>query len=86
MRQQYATLGPALADSGLQPASKLVAKDRGKGQAAAMGNWNALGAAAYANRFLNKRHDLNQNWEWLHIRGAQVGVPPTVRTSSPGCT
>ena len=38
-----------------------------------MGGWNALGAAAYGNVFLGQRYDLTQNWEWLHIRGAQLG-------------
>lgn len=46
---------------------------RGEGQEKAMSKWNALGAAAYANRFHNQNFDLHQNWEWLHIRGAQIG-------------
>ncbi|HMQ62428.1 MAG TPA: hypothetical protein PKE06_17250, partial [Flavilitoribacter sp.] len=45
----------------------------GEGQEKAMSEWNALGAAAYANRFYGKPFDLNQNWEWLHVRGAQIG-------------
>ncbi len=46
---------------------------RGEGQEKAMSKWNALGAAAYANRFHNQNFDLRQNWEWLHVRGAQIG-------------
>ena len=37
------------------------------------GGRNALGAAAYGNVFLGRTYDLAQNWEWLHIRGAQLG-------------
>lgn len=51
----------------------LTSRDRGDGQAKAMQSWNALGAAAFANRFYGKNFPLNQNWEWLHIRGAQIG-------------
>jgi hypothetical protein len=46
---------------------------RESGQNEAMAKWSALGAAAYANRFLGARLDLGQNWEWLHVRGAQIG-------------
>lgn len=46
---------------------------RGEGQAKAMHNWNALGAAAFANKAYGKRFDLSQNWEWLHIRASQIG-------------
>jgi hypothetical protein len=69
----YGTLGPATADSGWIAGTGLNARDRGVGQTAAMGGWNALGAAAYGNVFLGHHHDLAQNWEWLHIRGAQLG-------------
>jgi hypothetical protein len=71
--RKYARLGPAAGASAWIRSDALVAKDRGAGQAAAMQQWNALGAAAYANRYLAKRYDLAQNWEWLHVRGAQIG-------------
>jgi hypothetical protein len=74
MNQSYGQLKVATADSGWIPGTEMTAsRDRGEGQALAMANWNALGAAAYANRFLGKAYDLNQNWEWLHLRGAQIG-------------
>lgn len=41
-----------------------------------MGKRNALGAIAFHNAFrhANGRHiDTNQNFEWLHVRGAQIG-------------
>jgi hypothetical protein len=69
----YGTLGPATADSGWIAGTGLNARDRGVGQTGAMGGWNALGAAAYGNVFLGRTYDLTQNWEWLHIRGAQLG-------------
>jgi hypothetical protein len=46
---------------------------RGKGQASAMKGWNALGAAAFANHKHGKTYDVSQDWEWLHIQGAQLG-------------
>lgn len=42
-------------------------------QAQAMGNWNALGAAAYAKQVLGMNLSINQEWEWLHIQGVQNG-------------
>ncbi|CAL1519569.1 DUF4157 domain-containing protein [Chitinophaga sp. MM2321] len=53
--------------------SSFVTKGRGEGQAKAMNNWNALGAAAFANQFYGQKFDLSQNWEWLHIRASQIG-------------
>src|SRR5690606_28456733 len=53
--------------------TNLTTVDRGEGQMAARDKWNALGAAAYANRQFGTNYDLNQNWEWLHIQGAQIG-------------
>lgn len=38
-----------------------------------MNDWNARGAAAFANRYAGAAFNLDQNWEWLHIRGAQIG-------------
>ncbi|MGH2732989.1 MAG: hypothetical protein ACRDJG_08655 [Actinomycetota bacterium] len=51
----------------------LTSRGREEGQSQAMGNWNALGAAAFANRLYGYNLALDQNWEWLHIRGAQIG-------------
>jgi hypothetical protein len=45
-------------------------------QSAEMGGWNALGAAAFHNKFRADKGGtvpLTHNWEWLHIRGAQIG-------------
>jgi hypothetical protein len=40
----------------------------------AMGGWNALGMAAYASRALSRNDlKLDQDYEWLHIRGVQNG-------------
>jgi hypothetical protein len=70
----YGQLTAATADSGWVPGTEMTAsRDRGDGQALAMKNWNALGAAAYANRFMGRALNLKQNWEWLHVRGAQIG-------------
>lgn len=47
---------------------------RGKGQYVAMGKWNALAYAAY---WYHHAHGdkvvLGQDWEWLHVQGAQNG-------------
>jgi hypothetical protein len=51
-------------------------QDRGAGQYKAMNNWNALGYAAYMFHHKRPEHpelNLNQDCEWLHIRGAQNG-------------
>jgi hypothetical protein len=61
-------------DDGWIPGTQLqAARGRETGQNLAMANWNAKGAAAYANRFLGGQLDLAQDWEWLHLRGAQIG-------------
>lgn len=74
LRGELGRLPTATADSGWIPGTDLTApKDRGDGQAAAMGNWNALGAAACANLAAGAGFDVGQNWEWLHVRGAQLG-------------
>ncbi|UXH80674.1 hypothetical protein [Roseateles amylovorans] len=39
----------------------------------AMDKWNALGMAAYAKKVLGFNLALNQDYEWLHIRGVQNG-------------
>lgn len=51
----------------------LTPRNRGDGQMMAMGKWNALGAAAFVNKAYGRKLPLDQNWEWLHVRGAQVG-------------
>ncbi|MFE0174927.1 DUF4157 domain-containing protein [Streptomyces sp. NPDC059002] len=70
---QFQALPAVTPDTGWVPGTGIRAVDRGAGQDAAMGNWNALAAAAYANRFLEGSAPMNQNWEWLHVRGAQLG-------------
>lgn len=52
-------------------------KSRGKGQEHAMSGWNALGYAAYCLVRKKIGVNLKQDWEWLHIRGAQNGGPTT---------
>jgi hypothetical protein len=59
-------------------------KDRGDGQTKAMGGWNALGAAAFANRVYGSSLRLDQNWEWLHVRGAQIGGATQAGNLVPG--
>lgn len=73
LKLEYSKLGTPRSDSGWLAGTGLNRKDRGEGQAKAMGNWNALGAAAYANKFLGANYPMDQNWEWLHIQGAQIG-------------
>jgi hypothetical protein len=80
----YGRLSPAIVDTGWRAGTTLTKVDRGDGQAAAMDKWNALGAAAYSNRFLGTAYDLNQNWEWLHIQGAQIGGATTGGNLVPG--
>lgn len=46
---------------------------RGKGQFAAMGKWNALAYAAYWFHHGKPELKLGQDWEWLHVQGAQNG-------------
>lgn len=60
-------------NKGWQLGTKLTRTDRGDGQAKAMGNWNALGVAAYSNARFGTNYPLGQNWEWLHMQGAQIG-------------
>lgn len=42
-------------------------------QSEAMGKWNALAAAAFYNAKEGGSLPMNHNWEWLHVRGAQIG-------------
>lgn len=70
---KFNALPAATASSGWIPGTNLVPLDRGEGQSAAMNDWNARGAAAFANRYAGAAFNLDQNWEWLHIRGAQIG-------------
>lgn len=69
----FNTLPAVTADSGWVPGTQLVTVNRGEGQVKAMNGWNALGAAAFANRQGVAHFDLQQNWEWLHVQGAQIG-------------
>jgi|GEM_PF-5750076 len=49
--------------------------NRGGTQSAAMDDWNALAAAAYAKDVEGTANgiDINQDFEWLHIKGVQNG-------------
>lgn len=73
----FNALPAVTADSGWVPGTRLVTVDRGEGQVKAMKGWNALGAAAFANRQGLGPYDLGQNWEWLHVQGAQIGGATT---------
>ncbi|MEU9117871.1 DUF4157 domain-containing protein [Streptomyces sp. NPDC048483] len=73
VHREFRGLPAADATSGWVSGRTISTMDRGSGQDAAMHNWNALAAAAYARQFLNMHLPLDQNWEWLHIRGAQLG-------------
>ncbi|MER6048553.1 DUF4157 domain-containing protein [Streptomyces sp. NPDC001793] len=73
LRAEYARLTPPRSDTGWVPGTELTAVDRGAGQDSAMNGWNALGVVAYAKRFLGAPYELEQNWEWLHVQGAQIG-------------
>lgn len=73
LRAEYARLTPPRSDTGWVPGTELTAVDRGAGQDSAMNGWNALGVVAYAKRFLGTPYELDQNWEWLHVQGAQIG-------------
>lgn len=48
-------------------------KSREGGQYKAMGKWNALAYAAYMFHHGHPGLQLDQDWEWLHIQGAQNG-------------
>jgi hypothetical protein len=53
-----------------------LAGGRDGDQNTVMGKWGALGAAAFHNAFRSANGGVvpvDQNWEWLHIRGAQIG-------------
>ncbi|MGW1190582.1 eCIS core domain-containing protein [Streptomyces sp. NPDC002559] len=73
VRAAFDALPEPTRDTGWVAGTEFRAVDRGSGQDAAMGNWNALAAAACANHFLGHRLPMDQNWEWLHVRGAQLG-------------
>jgi hypothetical protein len=72
LQRSFDALGRARASRDV-PGTKIGKEPRGLGQANAMDGWNALGAAAFANAFRNTSYDLNQNWEWLHVRAASAG-------------
>ncbi|MGW2178214.1 eCIS core domain-containing protein [Streptomyces sp. NPDC001732] len=73
IRATFESLPAPTRDTGWVPGTEIRAVGRGSGQDAAMGNWNALAAAACANHFRGERLPMDQNWEWLHVRGAQLG-------------
>ncbi|MET9414697.1 DUF4157 domain-containing protein [Streptomyces klenkii] len=73
LHSEYARLTAPRRDTGWVPGTELTAVDRGAGQDSAMNGWNALGVVAYAKRFLAAPYELEQNWEWLHVQGAQIG-------------
>ncbi|MBP2406168.1 eCIS core domain-containing protein [Streptomyces syringium] len=73
LHAEYARLTAPRPDTGWVPGTDLTAVDRGAGQDSAMNGWNALGVVAYAKRFLGDPYELEQNWEWLHVQGAQIG-------------
>lgn len=73
LHNEYARLTTPHPDTGWVPGTELTAVDRGAGQDSAMNGWNALGVVAYAKRFLGAPYELEQNWEWLHVQGAQIG-------------
>ncbi|MFF5126508.1 DUF4157 domain-containing protein [Streptomyces syringium] len=73
LHAEYARLTVPRPDTGWVPGTDLTAVDRGAGQDSAMNGWNALGVVAYAKRFLGASYELEQNWEWLHVQGAQIG-------------
>jgi hypothetical protein len=70
-----ASLPAAQADSDELVTHKAYArkKSRGAGQIVAMGGWNALGYAGYYKNHGHGALNVNVDWEWLHIRGAQNG-------------
>ncbi|MBB4895870.1 hypothetical protein FHS39_004951 [Streptomyces olivoverticillatus] len=73
LHSEYARLTAPRPDTGWVAGTELTAVDRGAGQDSAMNGWNALGVVAYAKRFLGAPYELEQNWEWLHVQGAQIG-------------
>jgi hypothetical protein len=69
----FTSLTPPKADTNWQQGNAFGTTPRQDQQDAVMGKWNALGAAAFAKHYYGRNYDLNQNWEWLHIQGAQIG-------------
>jgi hypothetical protein len=67
-----------------QKASTFTRKDRGKGQADAMGKWSAAAAVAVSNRIDKSSYNENLAWEWLHLRGAGLGGATVAGNLTPG--
>lgn len=67
-----------------QIATTFSRKDRGKGQAVAMGGWSANAAIVASNILDNNRYNESLAWEWLHIRGAGIGGPTIPGNLTPG--
>ena len=77
---------PTPRESGWIKGTEIGREPRGEGQIKAMNGWNALGAAAYAKHSGRSAGlNLNQNWEWLHVRAASCGgkTGPTNLTAGP---
>jgi hypothetical protein len=72
LQQAFAALA-APAASGWVAGTEIGPESRGEGQTVAMGNWNALGVAAYLKKVAGTALNLDQNWEWLHVRAASCG-------------
>ncbi|WP_034299258.1 hypothetical protein [Herbaspirillum sp. RV1423] len=67
-----------------QHAETFSRKDRGKGQADAMGKWSANAAVAVSNAVDGTGYDVGRAWEWLHLRGAGLGGATAAGNLTPG--
>jgi hypothetical protein len=67
-----------------QEAETFSRKDRGKGQADAMGKWSANAAVTASNIIDETAYDEDVAWEWLHIRGAGIGGKTAPGNLTPG--
>lgn len=67
-----------------QHAETFTRKDRGKGQADAMGKWSANAAVVASNLIEDTDYDDSLAWEWLHLRGAGLGGATASGNLTPG--
>lgn len=67
-----------------QEATTFERKDRGKGQADAMGGWSANAAVVARNIKEGTDHKENLAYEWLHLRGAGLGGVTKAGNLTPG--
>lgn len=67
-----------------QHAETFTRKDRGKGQADAMGKWSANAAVVASNLIEGTDYDDTLAWEWLHLRGAGLGGATAPGNLTPG--